>query len=68
MGVGAPFDSREYTVRFRPIQIVCLFFLGGGGGGGAVRFWPIQPMGGAHVCYLLLQGGGGGGDTHDNGM
>ena len=27
---GAPFDSRKYAVRFRPIQIV----LGGGGGGG----------------------------------
>ena len=31
------------------------------GGGGAVRFQPIQPVGGAHVCKLLLQGGGGGG-------
>ena len=28
---------------------------------GAVRFQPIQPVGGAHVCKLLLQGGGGGG-------
>ena len=24
---------------------------------GAVRFQPIQPVGGAHVCKLLLQGG-----------
>ena len=36
---------------------------GGGGGGSAVRFQPIQPVGGAHVSKLLLQraGGGGGG-------
>ena len=27
----------------------------------AVRFQPIQPVGGAHVCKLLLQGSGGGG-------
>ena len=41
---GAPFDSREYVVRFRPIQQA-----GGGGGwvgGGAVRFRPIQRVGG----------------------
>ena len=31
------------------------------GSGCAVRFQPIQPVGGAHVCKLLLQGGGGGG-------
>ena len=31
----------------------------GEGGGGAVRFQPIQPVGGAHVCKLLLQRGGG---------
>ena len=30
----------------------------GEGGGGAVRFQPIQPVGGAHVCKLLLQRGG----------
>ena len=35
IGQGAPFDSREYVARFRPIQPV--------GGGGAVRFQPIQP-------------------------
>ena len=29
---------------------------GGGGGGSAVRFQPIQPVGGMHVCKLLLQG------------
>ena len=28
---------------------------------GAVRFQPIQPVGGVHVCKLLLKGGGGGG-------
>ena len=28
---------------------------------GAVRFQPIQPVGGAHVCKLSLRGGGGGG-------
>ena len=43
-------------VHFWPIQPACE-----GGGGGAVRFQPIQPVGGAHVCKLLLQGGGGGG-------
>ena len=26
---------------------------------GAVRFQPIQPVGGAYVCKLLLQGKGG---------
>ena len=79
---GAPFDSHEYVIRFRPIQPVCVCVGGGGGvgccplsadstsggggagccplsadstseegGGGAIRFRPIQPVGG---------GGGGG--------
>ena len=49
-GGGAPFDSREYVVRFRPIQPVK-------GGGGFLSAFS------AHVCKLLLQGGGGGGAT-----
>ena len=45
-----PFDSREYVVRFRPIQLA-----GGGGGGG----------GGGGCCPLSAnstseEGGGGG--------
>ena len=34
--------------RFNQCVCVC-----GGGGGGAVRFRPIQPVGGGEVCCLL---------------
>ena len=52
MGVGA--------VRLRPIQPVCVCVCGGGGGGGggggvAVRFRPIQPVGGSDVCFRPIQ-------------
>ena len=62
IGQGAPFDCREYVVRFRPIQPV-------GGGGWCCpllgAFGPIQPVGGGGVLSAFgpiqpLGGGGGG--------
>ena len=64
---GAPFDSRKYAVRFRPIQIV-LGGGGGGGGGGLSAFGRFNLWGVRMYVNFYYKGGEGGGDTHDNGM
>ena len=57
---AAPFDSCEYAVRFRPIQIVFFFGGGGGGGGGLSALGRFNLWGYACMLIFITRGRGGG--------